>query len=260
MDWDELEQEMVKEGPDVGTGLELGQGLEVEVDFTKGDFIKGESLLELDKEPSFDSYEEFVEFREKNQHLYLNGRFVGSKRCKEDVGEVGEVRKKGKRRSSEEVSRDLIGRFVVDLSWVPCRSTVDRVFSKELNQLWCVKSLVVLRDKGVCRICGDRVRGNTWKVVKLIDEDRWGTENCYLMCSQCAMCKGSKYFEGSGVKKMKSVKRFVLKRRRKGYGGCKRLSMYGLSVLKALLEEESKLGRIYAGSVLPEQLVNMPKR
>ena len=159
-----------------------------------------------------------------------------------------------------EVSRDLIGRFVVDLSWVPCRSTVDNVFSKELRYLWCVKSLVILRDKGVCRVCGDKVRGNTWKVLKLVEEDGWKTTNCFLVCSQCALCRGSKFFDGEGVVKMKALKRFILRRRRSGYGGSKKLSMYGMSVLKALSEEKEVIGGVRVSRKVVEKLVNMPRR
>jgi hypothetical protein len=274
MDWDDLEQEMVEEGPDTGVGVELGSG--PHSNFGSGfcvdsadsvdtvdsvDSTNVEELLHLDEEPVFDSYEDYDAFRTKHPHLYVNRQFVGSGGLEKILSQVGKSKERKKRRSSEEVSRDLIGRFVVDLNWVPCRSTVDNVFSKELKHLWCVKSLVMLREKGVCRICGDRVRGNTWKVVKLMEEERWSTDNCYLVCSQCAMCKGSRYFEGSGVGKMKEVKTFVLKRRRKGYGGSGRLSMYGRSVLKALLEEkEVRVGRVHEGSGIVKQLVNMPRR
>ena len=139
------------------------------------------------------------------------------------------------KRTKVEYADNLRGRFIKALEWVPERCVVSSVFSKVRRQLWCVKGLVLLRDVGICRICGEKVRGNTWKIGKVFSEEAWDERNCFLMCGQCALCRGSKEFGLTDkVEKMQRIKLFVLKRRRKGVQGVKELSTYGLSVLYSL--------------------------
>jgi len=140
------------------------------------------------------------------------------------------------RRDSEELVKNLLGGFRQELDWVPCKTVLSDLVKKgSSKKLWIVKGLVLIRDDGLCRVCGERVRGQTWKVVKEDKEGRWEEENCFLLCKNCSLCHIYKEFAGSSrVEKFQKMKLFILKRRRKGVRDCDSLGDYGLKVLRAL--------------------------
>jgi len=145
------------------------------------------------------------------------------------------------RRSAEEVVSNLVGGFKKNLEWVPKESFLSRGLRKNrLGDLWVVKGLVLIRDDGLCRLCGERVRGNTWKVQKWDKELRWQEDNCFLVCKNCSLCITGKEFGGhDDVERFQKMREFVLSRRRKGVRGSQPLGDFGLKVLSAL---RTKLG------------------
>jgi len=113
---------------------------------------------------------------------------------------------------------------------------------------WGVTGCVLLRDQGVCQVCGDSVVGE-FKVVQIIpNSSGYGfTEpNCITVCEQCSTCwklayDVSFYDEGRNEYGRVKHKLSILTRRLKGYHGCKTLNDIGLAVRKSLLVQKDKI-------------------
>jgi len=151
-----------------------------------------------------------------------------------------EGRKKEYYQSPEFVA-ELKDRLTGDLNWVPKESVLTTICSKHNRELWCVKGMVLIRDKGVCRVCGDRVRGNTWVLQKVEKAGPWSEDNSFLMCGQCAKCRYIREMLGSKVERMKKIKLYTLNRRYKGYRATSKLSDKAREVMLKL-KRENELG------------------
>uniref|UniRef100_A0A6M3KA68 Uncharacterized protein n=1 Tax=viral metagenome TaxID=1070528 RepID=A0A6M3KA68_9ZZZZ len=64
----------------------------------------------------------------------------------------------------------------------------------EMKQRWAVCACVLLRDAGVCRVCGEQVDINSAPLARLVvllgprDENRFSELSCVLVCHNCAIC------------------------------------------------------------------------
>ena len=140
---------------------------------------------------------------------------------------------------TQRVREDFKSRFDKNYEWLPHYSLYAQNLSRaRRGKTWVVKALILIRDDGRCRICGERVRGNTWKMLK--EDKRGGVEenNCFLACKECGMCH--EYRQTVGHDRLglfKAMKLFVLKRRNKGVKGCKPLNEEGGTTLAMLRRE-----------------------
>jgi len=228
-----------------------------EVEIHDGEFYKEDNIKKLNLEKLEEMWEsDDSEERDLGRFSNIAGGVV-----EVDSEGAGEPSRR-KKRSSEELFNNLKGRFVNDLEWIPESSVLSNFMKKHKREIWCVKGLVLLRDVGLCRVCGDRVRGQTWKVVK-VDKDRaWEESNCLLVCGQCAQCMISREFFGTMLEKVRQLRLFILNRRQKGTGGVKELSQYGYSVLVVLrsLKKGNSVEGVRANKNTLKGLKNMPKR
>jgi hypothetical protein len=121
------------------------------------------------------------------------------------------------------------------VNWLPKRGTLSDMFFKHQRKLWCVKGVVLLRDEGRCRVCGEGVRGNTWTIAKLNNDSAYEEGNCFLLCGNCNKVWNRKFFSGSLLQRMQKIKLFILKRRHKGVGGSKKLNGEGYERMVELI-------------------------
>ncbi|MCP4565945.1 MAG: hypothetical protein GY841_00020 [FCB group bacterium] len=142
----------------------------------------------------------------------------------------------------DKIKNDFKTLFESNYKWVPKESLLSYNISEDRRyRIWVVKSLVMIRDDGRCRICGERVRGNTWKVVKEVKRIRTEESNCFLICKDCGLCHSFKEFsENNRVRKFQRMKLMVLKRRLKGVKNCGKLKETGLITLVKLEREFSE--------------------
>jgi hypothetical protein len=106
-------------------------------------------------------------------------------------------------------------------------------------KLWVVKALVLLRDDGLCRVCGERVKGQTWKVLREDKEVRMKESNCFLVCKDCALCHLTKDVGGRNrLERFKNMKLMVLKRRMKGVRDCGELKEFGMTSMVLLARDK----------------------
>lgn len=214
-------------------GSGLGSGLESRLVVEECERDKEEKISEFDKIM-------LMSAQEYAQEDILSGYESGLKMGFLSSEENEENDKDSNREEWLEYTNELKDRFMGDINWIPKVSPLSTICSKHKRELWCVKGMILIRDKGICRICGDRVRGNTWMVQKLDKEGPWAEDNCYLICGQCAICRSGREYLGSKQERMKKIKLFILKRRYKGYGGSKELNSRARSVLFRLKKDDIK--------------------
>jgi len=254
MDWDEMMEEQDKDTDDIDKGVVgvvdltkvgVGGGVEGDVESGVGELL-GKILMKGVEEKEDGEEEEC--------------RYAG-KSDKEIVKEL--IKPIGIKRSSEEVVSTFKSRFDKNFEWVPHES----LFALNLpehrrSRVWIIKGLVLIRDDGRCRICGERVRGNTWKVLLESKELGWSEDNCFLVCGDCALCH---MYKESGqtdrLKRFKGMKVFVLNRRLKRVGRCGKLREAGMTAL-VLLQRElgSSKGKIDCRLVKREVLRKQESR
>ena len=93
---------------------------------------------------------------------------------------------------------------------------------------WAVEACVLLRDQGVCRVCGCVVKSG-WVVGQLVPRNSGGLfseTNCMLMCRDCGECwhRYKNFDTGDGVEWLwLRVRESVLKRRLRCFRDCKGL-------------------------------------
>lgn len=163
------------------------------------------------------------------------------------------------RRNIQDIGQEVHRDFIQELGWVPCTSKIGReVPKKHRRKKWCSSALILLRDEGMCRLCGEGVRGNTWSIKKLDRELGWEEENCYLMCSQCGLVFVNREFAGSAKEQMQQIRLMVLNKRRKGAKGSKPLSEFAFYVLKKLRGAEDI--RVNVNRSVTDALKSMPRR
>lgn len=113
---------------------------------------------------------------------------------------------------------------------------------------WAVFGCVLLRDQGICQVCGERLR-REFKVVQIIPPSSgkgFTEDNCISVCEECVICwkpayKINIYNEGSNKYGKLKHRLSILTRRLKGYHGCRTLSETGLVVRRSLLAQKERM-------------------
>ena len=121
--------------------------------------------------------------------------------------------------------------------------------ARSLNKpRWAVIGCVLLRDAGVCQICGDRV-SSEFQVVQMTPTKLggWFSEpNCLTLCGECNKCWRSSYtpkYLKHGMNALGVVKQklSVLNRRINMFHGCKQLNPVGLLIRLHLLATQERI-------------------
>jgi hypothetical protein len=240
MDWDEMMEEVEESTSDIDKGI-VG-------------------TIDLERLGSHDARGKFASKESKEE--YWKG--LTSKLTDDEVVEKKVVREVVEEGSSGEFAgmsdKQIVDSFIkpkveskrgnVDnfntkqersMKWLPKESLISYNIAKERRaRWWIVKALVLIRDDGRCRVCGELVKGQTWKVLKEDKELGMEESNCFLVCKDCALCHMYKEMSGSGrLERFKNMKLFVLKRRMKGVKKCGKLLEFGMTSLVLLARDKS---------------------
>ena len=138
------------------------------------------------------------------------------------------------------------------LGYAKHRAVARKVWDTETWQkpAWAVRGLVLLRDGGLCRMCGGRT-GKDVEVRGLIPPSCGGVfcePMCVTVCGQCVICweKYKNFFqEGDMLYGFKKLQRLVLRRRANGYHGCKTLTHEQAHELSRCSEQVRVLGQVH---------------
>jgi hypothetical protein len=241
MDWDEMLEEVEGSTSDIDKGIVGTIDLErLGGRDSRGKFVSGGGKQEYWKELTGEEVggiEDVVVNEEDFKEEVVDNRFVGLT-DKEIAQKV--MKSSGREKSKPEIVSSFKTRFDKNWDWVPHKSLFSENISKSRrSKVWIVKGLLLIRDDGRCRVCGERVRGNTWKVLKEDKRKGWSEDNCYVVCKECGLCHVNKLYGGvDRLGRFKAMKLFVLKRRNRGVKECGSLGEFGGSVLMALRREE----------------------
>jgi len=107
---------------------------------------------------------------------------------------------------------------------------------------WAVDGCVVLRDQGMCVVCGEKL--STGYEVKMVVPSKLGGQyeegNCVCVCKECAKCWFPQRLWDRGLGKqdmLQALSVAVMNRRAKEYKGCKWLTEKARVRLKELEKE-----------------------
>ena len=121
-----------------------------------------------------------------------------------------------------------------------------RVFeTRGTKPRWGVVACVILRDQGVCVVCGERLRQST--EVRMVEPKCRGGEfeesNCITVCKHCAECwfPHRTFNAGLGIAStLQTLSVAIMQRRQAEFRGCKRLDAGVKERHKAMVEDELK--------------------
>lgn len=132
---------------------------------------------------------------------------------------------------------------------------------------WAVTGCVLLRDQGICQICGDYV-GYKFEVVQVTPNKVGGCfnePNCLTLCGECSTCWRTSYtpkFLKGGMTELGIVKQklSVLRRRTEEFHGCKTLGPRGVLIRRVLMlkQEDMESDLTVEGRKTLGRVLNMP--
>jgi len=204
-----------------------------------------------------------VERVQEEEVKTLNWDIDGRKSVSEKV-RLDKVRKKDKKVS---LMSQLFG-FVGFGEYAVDKETARRLFETRLQQkpVWAVMALVVLRDSGMCRVCGEAVstkaRMKKWQVRQLVlsrDGGKYSEGNCILVCEECDKVwnPNKEFFLGGSMQsEFRKLCFYVIRRRQEGRNGALPLSAKSEQHYIAMRSEEKKWQKKQSAKILKQAVEN----
>lgn len=177
------------------------------------------------------------------------------------VGEYKVSLTQPKHKDKQMLSRiGFFGRTLVDRYACEYQTALKVFMHKGDKPKWAVSGCVMLRDQGVCVVCGEKL--SKTEIKQILPQElggRWEEKNCVCVCKACAECwyPHRLFDRGLGRQDMlQALSVAIMERRAREYRGCKGLTERARQRLKDMAKELERRNRKVTNKAIELQLLS----
>lgn len=166
-----------------------------------------------------------------------------------------------RRKDKKTLSRfGFFGRTLVDRYACEYQTALRVFMHKGDKPKWAVSGCVMLRDQGVCVVCGEKLAKT--EIKQILPQElggKWEEKNCVCVCKACADCwyPHRLFDRGLGRQDMlQALSVAIMERRTREYRGCKGLTERARQRLKDMAKELEHRNRKITNKAIELQLLN----